>query len=70
MINLIDFYLLNRQRYDTSAIFSADGGRYGLLNTRALGVYFGGIAVQVPFVENAFFSGPYANLIPGADISW
>ncbi|MEG7469338.1 cytosine permease [Serratia marcescens] len=70
MINLIDFYLLNRQRYDISAIFSADGGRYGLLNTRALGVYFGGIAVQVPFVENAFFSGPYANLIPGADISW
>lgn len=70
MINLIDFYLLNRQRYDISAIFSADGGRYGLLNTRALGVYFGGIAVQVPFVENAFFSGPYANLIPGANISW
>ncbi|BEM77637.1 allantoin permease [Serratia marcescens] len=70
MINLIDFYLLNRQRYEISAIFSADGGRYGLLNTRALGVYFGGIAVQVPFVENAFFSGPYANLIPGADISW
>ena len=70
MINLIDFYLLNRQRYDISAIFSADGGRYGLLNTHALGVYFGGIAVQVPFVENAFFSGPYANLIPGADISW
>ncbi|HHK7965878.1 TPA: cytosine permease [Serratia marcescens] len=70
MINLIDFYLINRQRYDISAIFSADGGRYGLLNTRALGVYFGGIAVQVPFVENAFFSGPYANLIPGADISW
>lgn len=70
MINLIDFYLLNRQRYEISAIFIADGGRYGLLNTRALGVYFGGIAVQVPFVENAFFSGPYANLIPGADISW
>ncbi|MEX0632369.1 hypothetical protein M8494_11045 [Serratia ureilytica] len=38
------FYLLNRQRYDTSAIFNADGERYGpCSNTRALGVYFGGV---------------------------
>ncbi|MCS3408710.1 cytosine permease [Serratia sp. AKBS12] len=70
MINLIDFYLINRQRYDTESIFSADGGRYGLINGRALLVYFGGIVVQLPFVDNAFFAGPYANLLPGTDISW
>lgn len=70
VINLLDFYLINKQRYDINAIFSADGGRYGRLNGRALLVYFGGIVVQIPFVENAFFTGPYAKLIPGADISW
>ncbi|WNN46409.1 MULTISPECIES: purine-cytosine permease family protein [Winslowiella] len=70
MINLIDFYLINKQQYDTDAIFSADGGRYGLLNSRALLVYAGGIVVQIPFVENAFFSGPWSGLVPGANISW
>ncbi|WP_414057510.1 purine-cytosine permease family protein [Pantoea dispersa] len=70
VINLIDFYYVNKQKYDVSAIFRADGGQYGLLNAQSLLVYFVGILVQVPFVENAFFSGPYANLIPGVDISW
>ena len=70
VINLLDFYYVNKQFYDVDAIFRADGGRYGLLNTHALLIYFFGIVVQVPFVENAFFSGPYAHLIPGVDISW
>lgn len=70
MINLIDFYLIKQQQYDTEAIFSANGGRYGLLNYPALAVYFIGILVQIPFMENAFFTGPYARLVPGADISW
>lgn len=70
VINLLDFYYINKQSYDVEAIFRADGGRYGLLNTHALLVYFFGIIVQIPFVENAFFSGPYAKLIPGVDISW
>lgn len=70
VINLLDFYYVNKQHYDVAAIFQADGGRYGRLNTQALLVYFAGILVQVPFIENAFFSGPYAKLIPGVDISW
>jgi len=70
MINLLDFYVVKKQRYDIASIFSADGGRYGRVNTNALLTYFGGVLIQVPFVENAFFTGPYAHLIPGADISW
>lgn len=70
VINLMDFYLINQQRYDVKAIFRADGGRYGLLNTKALLIYFTGIAVQIPFVKNAFFTGPWASVIPGVDISW
>ncbi|NIF22411.1 purine-cytosine permease family protein [Candidatus Pantoea multigeneris] len=70
VINLMDFYYLNQQRYDVTAIFRADGGRYGLLNGKTLLVYFIGIVVQIPFVENAFFAGPWAKLVPGADVSW
>ncbi len=70
VINLLDFYVVKQQRYDIPSIFRADGGRYGLVNTNALLIYFGGVLVQIPFVENAFFTGPYAHLIPGADISW
>lgn len=70
VINLIDFYYVKKQQYDIPSIFRADGGRYGLVNTQAVLVYFMGIIVQIPFVENAFFSGYYANLIPGVDISW
>lgn len=69
-INLLDFYVVKKQRYDIASIFRADGGCYGRVNTNALLTYFGGVLVQVPFVENAFFTGPYAHLIPGADISW
>lgn len=70
VINLLDFYYVNKGRYDVPSVFRADGGRYGLINGRAMTVYFIGILVQIPFVENAFFAGPYAKLIPGVDISW
>ncbi|MDU6390290.1 MAG: cytosine permease, partial [Pantoea sp.] len=70
VINLLDFYVVKQQRYDIPSIFRADGGRYGLVNANALLIYFSGVVVQIPFVENAFFTGPYAHLIPGADISW
>lgn len=70
VINLLDFYVVKQQRYDIPSIFRADGGRYGLVNANALLIYFGGVVVQIPFVENAFFTGPYAHLVPGADISW
>lgn len=70
VINLLDFYVINKQHYDITAIFSACGGRYGRVNHRALLVYFSGVLVQLPFVENAFYTGPWAHLVPGADISW
>ncbi|MDT0177741.1 cytosine permease [Enterobacter sp. BRE11] len=70
VINLLDFYVVKQQRDDIPSIFRADGGRYGLVNANALLIYFGGVMVQIPFVENAFFTGPYAHLVPGADIFW
>lgn len=70
VINLFDFYYVNKQCYDIHSIFQPDGGRYGLINKQALSIYFIGVMVQIPFIENSFFSGPYSNLIPGVNFSW
>lgn len=69
-INLLDFYFINKKKYDIESIFSSNGGIYGKFNTKALTAYFIGIFVQIPFLKNAFFTGTYADLIPDVDISW
>ncbi len=69
-INLLDFYVINKKSYDIQSIFAQDGGIYGKFNAKALTAYFIGIAVQIPFLTNAFFTGPFANVIQDVDISW
>lgn len=70
IINLLDFYVMKKKYYDINSIFDTNGGIYGLVNINSLTIYSIGILVQVPFIKNAFFSGPYAELIPGVDLSW
>ncbi|WP_269525255.1 purine-cytosine permease family protein [Acinetobacter baumannii] len=69
-INLLDFYVVNKKSYDIQSIFARDGGIYGKFNAKALTAYFIGIAVQIPFLKNVFFTGALADVIPDADISW
>lgn len=69
-INLLDFYVINKKSYDIASIFAQDGGIYGKFNAKALIAYFLGIVIQIPFLTNAFFTGPFANIIPDVDISW
>ncbi|UVJ41816.1 cytosine permease [Pseudomonas sp. LS1212] len=69
-INLIDFYLIKRGRYDIASIFQADGGIYGRFNLHAIVAYFIGILVQLPFANTSLYVGPYANTIEGVDLSW
>ncbi|MER7394341.1 cytosine permease [Streptomyces sp. NPDC000151] len=69
-INLIDFYLLHRGRYDFDALFAPDGGRYGRFNPVALGSYALGIVVQIPFLATDLYTGPLAARLGGADLSW
>lgn len=68
-INLVDFYLVRRRRYDIDAIFDPRG-RYGAINWRAMAAYALGVAVEIPFVSTSFFTGPVVGLLGGADISW
>lgn len=69
-INLVDFYLIKRGRYDIQSIFRRDGGVYGRFNPHAIIAYFLGIIVQLPFANTSLFVGPYANYIEGVDLSW
>jgi NCS1 family nucleobase:cation symporter-1 len=69
-INLIDFYLIHRGNYDLDSIFAPDGGIYGRFNTKAIVAYVIGIAVQIPFMNTPVYTGPVADYLGGADLSW
>lgn len=68
-INLTDFYLIHRGRYETSDFFRRDGafGRFGVV---ALSVYIVGFLVEIPFMNTIVYAGPVSKLMGGADISW
>ncbi|MDT8871271.1 cytosine permease [Komagataeibacter rhaeticus] len=69
-INLADYYLLRRGRYDVPSFFRQDGGVYGYCNLPALWAYAIGVAVELPFMQNGFHSGFLARALHGVDISW
>ncbi|WP_405696364.1 purine-cytosine permease family protein [Streptomyces sp. NBC_01185] len=68
-INLVDYYLISRERYDLPAL-SDPGGRYGAWRGDALTVYGVGVLAQLPFLATHFFTGPMVEPLGGADISW
>jgi NCS1 family nucleobase:cation symporter-1 len=68
-INLVDYYLIARERYDLPAL-SDPHGRYGGWRWRALGAYAVGLLAQLPFLSTSFYTGPLVGPLGGADISW
>ncbi|MEU7224599.1 purine-cytosine permease family protein [Streptomyces chrestomyceticus] len=68
-INLVDYYLISKERYDIPAL-SDPSGRYGAWNGRALAVYAAGVLAQFPFLATHFYTGPLVSPLGGADISW
>ncbi|WP_030810379.1 purine-cytosine permease family protein [Streptomyces sp. NRRL S-337] len=68
-INLTDYYLISKERYDIAAL-SDPAGRYGAWNARALTVYALGVLAQLPFLSTAFYTGPLVAPLGGADVSW
>lgn len=69
-INLVDYYLVAHGNYDVASFFRRDGGIYGYFNAKAIFCYLLGIVVEIPFMSTAFYTGPAANMLGGADISW
>ncbi|MBL1090408.1 MULTISPECIES: purine-cytosine permease family protein [Streptomyces] len=68
-INLTDYYLISKERYDIAAL-SDPAGRYGAWNARALTVYVVGVLAQLPFLATHFYTGPLVAALGGADVSW
>ncbi|MER5440984.1 cytosine permease [Streptomyces sp. NPDC002790] len=68
-INLVDYYLISRERYDLPAL-SDPNGRYGGWRWDALVVYGIGLLAQLPFLATAFYTGPLVDPLGGADVSW
>ncbi|POX65414.1 cytosine permease [Streptomyces sp. Ru62] len=68
-INLVDYYLISRERYDLAALADPHG-RYGAWRWDALAVYAAGLLAQLPFLATSFYTGPLVDPLGGADISW
>jgi NCS1 family nucleobase:cation symporter-1 len=67
-INLTDYYLVRKGRYSIQDLFRADG-IYGRYRWNVIAVYLVSIALQIPFVQLSFYTGPIARFL-GADIAW
>ncbi len=68
-VNLADYFIVRRARYDVGAFF-IPGSTYGNLAWRGLLAYAVGLAAEWPFVSQPDYTGPLVKTLGGADISW
>ncbi|HVB43038.1 MAG TPA: cytosine permease [Streptosporangiaceae bacterium] len=68
-VNLADYFIIRRARYDVGAFF-LPGSAYGNLAWRGLLAYTAGLAAEWPFVSQPDYTGPLVKHLGGADISW
>ena len=68
-VNLADYFIVRRARYDVGAFF-VPGSTYGNLAWRGLLAYALGLAAEWPFVSQPDYTGPLVKTLGGADISW
>ena len=69
VINLIDFYIVRKGRYDVKSFFTPKG-LYGGWRWAAITPYIIALAAQVPFLDQTLYTGPMVSVLGGADISW
>jgi purine-cytosine permease-like protein len=69
-VNLVDFYAVRHGKYAITEIFNPKG-IYGRWSWRGLLAYGIGFVVMIPFFSlPGLFTGPVANAIGGADVSF
>jgi nucleobase:cation symporter-1, NCS1 family len=67
-INLMDYYVVRKGRYNIPDMFRLDG-IYGAYRWPTIAVYLIGIVVQLPFVSLSFWNGPIERWL-GSDFAW
>ncbi|HEY5990432.1 MAG TPA: cytosine permease [Streptosporangiaceae bacterium] len=68
-VNLADYFIVRRARYDVAAFF-LPASTYGNYAWRGLLAYAAGLAAEWPFVSQPDYTGPLVGTLGGADISW
>jgi NCS1 family nucleobase:cation symporter-1 len=68
-VNLADYFVVRRARYDVGAFF-IPASTYGNFAWRGLLAYTAGLAAEWPFVSQPDYTGPLVRHLGGADISW
>jgi nucleobase:cation symporter-1, NCS1 family len=68
-VNLVDYYWVRREKYDTPSLFDPNG-IYGRFNKVAFSAYILGVLVQIPFMNSTLYVGPIANWLGGAELAW
>src|SRR5262249_47886583 len=61
--------LVRRGDYDIPSFFTPHG-RYGGFLWRGIIAYLLAVAVEVPFIDQAFYTGSLVESLGGVDISW
>ena len=69
-IRLIDFFWKSRNSQTPSSMFYRKDGPFGGVLWHGLGAFLIGIVVSYPFMANGLFTGPIAEMLGGADISY
>lgn len=68
-VNLVDFYFVRHGKYAITDIFNPEG-IYGRWAWRGILSYVVGFVVMIPFFSTGFYTGPAAQALGGADISF
>jgi len=68
-VNLADYFVVRRARYDVGSFF-VPNGEYGRFAWPGLVAYAVGLAAEWPFVSQPDYTGPLVKHLGGADISW
>jgi len=67
-VNLVDYYFVRRGRYAIGEIFKPNG-IYGTWAWRGMTAYVVGIVAMAPFAVTAWYVGPVAQALGGADLA-
>jgi nucleobase:cation symporter-1, NCS1 family len=68
-VNLTDYFLIRRGRYDVASFFVPDSV-YGKVAWRGLVAYAIGLAAEWPFVSQPDYTGPLVKHLGGGDVSY
>jgi nucleobase:cation symporter-1, NCS1 family len=68
-VNLTDYFLVRRGKYDVASFFTPDG-IYGRFAWRGLLAYLIGLVAELPFAAQPDYTGWLVKPLGGADISW